>query len=129
MWQTLHTQSKSERLFCEQSLWRVGEVNLPALISNLACPGHKEAIQSLLEGRNPFVFTSSSTVVPAHVPADLLESAPCLDELRVCHRIANFSLETWSECCGLCQLYVLNETLEQAKSVVDDRVSRSFDQP
>ena len=78
-------------------------MNLPALISNLACPGHKEAILSLLEGRNPFVFTSSSTVVPAHVLADLLESVPCLDELRVRHRIAIFSLEAWSECCGLCQ--------------------------
>ena len=27
------------------------------------------------------------------------------------------------------ELYVLNKTLEEAKSVVDDRVSRSFDQP
>ena len=71
-------QLKSERpCSCEQSLRRVDEVNLPALISNLACLGHKEAIQSLLEGRDPFVFPSSSTVVPAHVLADLLESAPC----------------------------------------------------
>ena len=74
--------------FCDQSLLR--RVNLPALISNLACLGHKEAIQSLLEERNQFVFTSSSTVVPAHVLADLLECAPCFRRAACSSQGSNF---------------------------------------
>ena len=89
--------------FCDQSLRSVEEVNLPALISNLACLGHKEAIQSLLEG------VINLCLRPRRQLFQLMFSLICwsvllvFDELRVRHRVATFSLETWSECCGLCQ--------------------------
>ena len=107
---------------------RIEELGLRALDSTRAL-NQKEAMQSLLKGRSPYTFSSSTAVVPVDVSkvalAENLDSAPYLDELLPSQDSKLITGDLAGILRPLPQVAAINEVFGIATSYMDEKLKRS----